>query len=339
MKAKSLLRIVPVAATLTAVGLSPARPQGTRLDVGYGMWWASDSISVVYSASILRPLLGPFDYGIGATHLRGPSGTDPVRLTGGELSVGMFRDGSGLYAVAAAGLGMEHSRGDFDAQWSAGVGYELRLFGGLSAGLDARYRVEDRASRGFWRLNPADARGLIVQARLTFGLGGGSGTRRARRPDPPVRGTPETVAGPTVRPPRVAEGAGDAALLRNAVVATAMEVMGSPYRWGGEGEGGFDCSGLIQFAYGEHGLILPRTSRDQARMGSRVNLTIADLRPGDILGFSESGGGVTHVGLYVGDGMFIHSSSSGVTLSSLTSPEGDGRWWQQRWVQARRLIN
>ncbi len=123
------------------------------------------------------------------------------------------------------------------------------------------------------------------------------------------------------------------------MVETAMDVMGTPYRWGGEGEGGFDCSGLIQYAYGEHGLILPRTSRDQARMGSQVERSVGSLQPGDILGFSDGGGGVTHVGLYVGDGMFIHSSSMGVKLSNLATGEGDGRWWQQRWVVARRLFN
>jgi cell wall-associated NlpC family hydrolase len=80
-------------------------------------------------------------------------------------------------------------------------------------------------------------------------------------------------------------------------------------------------------------------SRDQARMGQQVDRSIGSLLPGDILGFSDAGGGITHVGLYVGDGMFIHSSSSGVKLSSLTASEGDGRWWQQRWVLVRRLIN
>jgi cell wall-associated NlpC family hydrolase len=70
-----------------------------------------------------------------------------------------------------------------------------------------------------------------------------------------------------------------------------------------------------------------------------VEPSVEYLQPGDILGFSDGGGGVTHVGLYAGEGMFIHSSSSGVKLSSLIDPDGDGRWWQQRWVTARRLIN
>ena len=306
------------------VVLSPAQAQRSDLDFGYGVWW-SDSVSVVYSVSFHRTLFGPIDYGIGATHLRGLTGVDQRRVTGGELSLGLLRDGSGAYLLAAAGLGMRHSSGDFDAQWSAGGGYGIRPFDFLSVGFEARYRVEDRASRGFWRLDPNDVRGLIVQARVTFGFGGGRGTSRAsnRRPAP-------TISANTPR---------EKVDLRSAVVETAMDVMGTPYRWGGESEGGFDCSGLIQYAYGEHGLILPRTSRNQARMGLQVDLSVAALQPGDILGFSEGAGSVTHVGLYVGDGMFIHSASSGVKLSSLTTTEGDGRWWQQRWVLARRVIN
>jgi len=317
--------------------LSPARAQKSGLDFGYGLWWG-DSVSVVYSVSLHRPLLGPIDYGIGATHLRGPSGLDQKRVTGGELSLGLWRDGSGPYLVAAAGLGMRHWSGDFDAQWSAGGGYGVRPFNFLSVGLDARYRVEDRASRGFWRLDPTDTRGLIVQARVTVGFGGRHSTPRASN-----RGLPENYpdrrVAPTISPAPEANTPREIVDLRTAVVETAKDVMGTPYRWGGEGEGGFDCSGLIQYAYGEHGLILPRASSDQARMGLQVDLSVASLQPGDILGFSDGGRGVTHVGLYVGDRMFIHSASSGVKMSSLTSPEGDGRWWQQRWVVVRRLIN
>ncbi len=122
------------------------------------------------------------------------------------------------------------------------------------------------------------------------------------------------------------------------MVETALDVMGTPYRWGGNDQDGYDCSGLIQYAYGEHGILLPRVSRDQARMGTAVDRDAGRLAPGDILAFSVDGGGVSHVGLYVGDGRFIHSASSGVKLSSLSADDPDSRWWRARWVGARRVL-
>jgi cell wall-associated NlpC family hydrolase len=59
---------------------------------------------------------------------------------------------------------------------------------------------------------------------------------------------------------------------------------------------------------------------------------------GDILGFSVEGAGVTHVGLYLGEGQFIHSASAGVKLSSLSAADPDSVWWHRRWVETRRLI-
>ena len=337
MKAARVSRFLPSAAVICLVLPTSGKAQTTGLDFGYGLWW-TDSVSVVYSVALHKTLLGPIDYGIGATHLRGPTGADRNIVTGGELSLGLWRDGSGLYLVAAAGLGMRHSSGSFDTQWSTGVGYGLRPISFLSLGIEARYRVEDQASRGFWRLDPTDSRGMIVQGRVTLG----SGKRRDSWPASSRHGTENYAARgdpSTISPIPDASTPAEVAALRTAVVQTALDVMGTPYRWGGEGGSGFDCSGLIRFAYGEHGLILPRSSRDQARMGLQVDPSVPSLRPGDVLGFSDGGGGVNHVGLYVGDGMFIHSSSSGVRLSNLASPVSDGRWWQRRWVSARRLIN
>jgi cell wall-associated NlpC family hydrolase len=131
----------------------------------------------------------------------------------------------------------------------------------------------------------------------------------------------------------------NAAATAASVVETALEAMGTPYQWGGTDANGFDCSGLIQYAYGQHGIILPRVSRDQARTGIAVKKSVEALAPGDVLTFSVDGSGISHVALFVGDGMFIHSSSQGVRLSSLTASDGDSQWWRARWVGARRVLN
>lgn len=135
---------------------------------------------------------------------------------------------------------------------------------------------------------------------------------------------------------------GEGVLLGAAVVATAREAMGRPYRYGGGGDGreGFDCSGLIQHAWGRHGVSLPRTSADQATVGHAVERRLEALRPGDLLTFSAQPGGsrVSHVGMYAGAGRFIHSSSSrGVMESVLDDRDSTGRWWWLRWIGARRV--
>jgi cell wall-associated NlpC family hydrolase len=128
--------------------------------------------------------------------------------------------------------------------------------------------------------------------------------------------------------------AGEAPELAIAVVETAYEAIGTPYQWGGNGANGFDCSGLIRYAYGQFGIELPRISRDQLAVGSPVELRVGALEPGDVLGFSAVvGGEATHVGLYIGDGQFLHSSTSGVRVSDIRQP-----YWQQHFMAARRMV-
>jgi cell wall-associated NlpC family hydrolase len=123
-------------------------------------------------------------------------------------------------------------------------------------------------------------------------------------------------------------------VLAASVVETALGAMGTPYQWGGNDANGFDCSGLIRFAYRQHGIELPRISRDQLREGVPVDPEVSVLRPGDVLGFSlEPGGEASHVGLYVGGGEFIHSSTSGVRVSTFENP-----YWPVRFVGATRIL-
>lgn len=325
--------IVPLRARLLlAVGLlSPSlgMAQGRGIDVTYGRWWHGAPANL-YTASYSRPLLGPFDYGIGVTHLDDSRALDDRTQTGAEVSLGWGKRGGGPYVVAAGGLAMRHMDRNVDAGWSAGAGYAWRPLSFLTLGLEARYRVEDRNARGFWQLDPVDRRGWVVQARLGFGAS--YPTRRR-----PVYEAPK---GSEVREyARAAGASGEAAETAVQVVQTALDAMGTPYRWGGDGDNGYDCSGLIQFAYGQHGILLPRVSRDQARTGLLIERDLAQLRPGDILGFADGGNGISHVGLYVGEGRFIHSSSSGVKLSSLDGADPDGRYWRQRWAVVRRVLN
>jgi len=306
-------------------------------EASYGRWWMG-SPSQLFALSYHAPLLGPIDYSVGGFHLRDGL-LDPDRTqTGASLSVALWRDGSGPYAVAGADLGMRHTDGNLDAAWRAGAGYSLSLLGGLALAAELRYRTEDRWVRGFWQLDPNDQRGWTLSARLALSTGS-----RSPRPTPT-----RSDGAPTYRPPsreEITRAASDGSLSEESaelaadVVETALSVMGTPYQWGGTDEDGYDCSGLIQYAYGEHGILLPRTSRDQSRLGVLISKDMTQLRPGDILGFSTTGSGVTHVGLYVGDGSFIHSSSSGVKLSSLEGSDGDSRYWRERWVSVRRILN
>ncbi|MGH3562559.1 MAG: peptidoglycan hydrolase RipC [Mycobacterium sp.] len=89
-------------------------------------------------------------------------------------------------------------------------------------------------------------------------------------------------------------------------VQAALTQVGSPYAWGGSGPGGFDCSGLVMWAFHQAGVALPHSSQAQASGGQPVSLS--DLQPGDVLTFYSD---ASHSGIYVGDGMMIHSSTYG----------------------------
>ncbi len=122
----------------------------------------------------------------------------------------------------------------------------------------------------------------------------------------------------------------------NAVLMRAISLVGTPYRYGGNTpEGGFDCSGLVNYVYRDMlDLRLPRTSRDLAAMrGPRIAPT--QLASGDLVFFGDDGQ-VSHVGIYVGEGRFVHAPNSGgtVRLDRL-----DGSWWRDHYSGARRLLN
>lgn len=118
------------------------------------------------------------------------------------------------------------------------------------------------------------------------------------------------------------------------IVQTALSQIGRPYAWGGTDPGtGFDCSGLVRWVYGRHGLDLPRSASEQSRLGSRVPLD--KHRAGDLIFFRTSGRTSNHVGIATGRGTFIHSPKPGdrVREESLRIS-----YWRQRLTSVRRII-
>ncbi len=99
--------------------------------------------------------------------------------------------------------------------------------------------------------------------------------------------------------------------LRDSIVALARAQIGTRYRHGGETpQRGFDCSGLIQYVMARFSMALPRTAKAQANVGVPVERDTALLRPGDLLTFASSDrASITHIGIYVGGGHFVHASS------------------------------
>lgn len=117
------------------------------------------------------------------------------------------------------------------------------------------------------------------------------------------------------------------------IVTNAKKYLGVPYLWGGSTPKGFDCSGYVQYIFAMSGITLPRTTTEQYKVGTYVSKSA--LRPGDLVFLQNTyRPGISHVGIYIGDGKIIHASSSkGVTISSLSST-----YYAQHYYGARRVV-
>jgi peptidoglycan DL-endopeptidase CwlO len=140
-----------------------------------------------------------------------------------------------------------------------------------------------------------------------------------------VTGCGKQVISPDL--PATTEALEESQVSRNATAARlATRYVGAPYVWAGAGPSGFDCSGLVMYAFGKVGVAMPHNAAQQFRLGTPV--TRDRLVPGDLVFFNQ----LRHNGIYLGDGRFVHSTKpGGVKIARL-----DDDWFRTRWVGARR---
>ena len=117
--------------------------------------------------------------------------------------------------------------------------------------------------------------------------------------------------------------AASAFAIRTRILHTAEALLGVPYVWGGATPQGMDCSGLVQYAYGQAGIKVPRTTAELYRSGQAP----PRLQPGDLLFFKTNPWQVSHVGIYAGNGQMIHVSSASQRVSKVSL---DQPYWQER---------
>lgn len=117
----------------------------------------------------------------------------------------------------------------------------------------------------------------------------------------------------------------------NNLVSSAYRFLGVPYVFGGNTPDGFDCSGFTKYVFSHNGIKLPRMADEQYRIGN--NVSRRELIPGDLVFFTTYEPGVSHTGIYVGDGNFISATtSSGIRVDSLNSG-----YWSSHYVGAKRV--
>ena len=124
--------------------------------------------------------------------------------------------------------------------------------------------------------------------------------------------------------------------LRQSIVNTALKYVGIPYKWGGASPSGFDSSGLIWYTFKKNGITLPRVSFDIYKTGKPISK--AELLPGDLVFFQGYKKGPSHATIFAGNGKFVHSPSTGKTVS-VSRLLSDRYYWGPRFYSALRLIN
>jgi cell wall-associated NlpC family hydrolase len=171
---------------------------------------------------------------------------------------------------------------------------------------------------------------LLAVSAMTLLLAACAGSPHRR--EPTFKGSHSALAELPARAPSAAS-----AQVANDVLFRAMALVGTPYHWGGNTPAsGFDCSGLVDYIYRNAADIqLPHSSREMATMDGRKVKRMTDLASGDLV-FFGSRGSISHVGVYVGKGRFVHAPNSGGTVRL---DDIDGPYWREHFEYGKRLLD
>lgn len=116
------------------------------------------------------------------------------------------------------------------------------------------------------------------------------------------------------------------------IIATAKDYIGVPYVFGGDTPAGFDCSGYLEYVFAKHGIRIPRTADEQYKLGKLVEPD--DLEAGDLVFFTTYEPGASHCGIYLGNGNFIHASTSrGIRVDNLGNT-----YWASRYYGGKHIV-
>lgn len=302
------------------------------------------------SLSVGTPYLGiRGSGGLGVSTLSTQTGVSqgPANLvwaTDADLVLGPVNAGlgEGFMPYTFAGIGMGSSAQpatftDVIRTWSYGGGLQLGL--GRMLSVNGEVRSRHLAAPATYA-DSQFVRGLEYRVGIGLHFGGARqrsspvySRRTSSSDNPPRAPRPSRPATRTTWPVSTTSSSGAA----RRVVSTGEQYIGTPYRYGGTSpRTGFDCSGFVQYVYGQQGVSLPRTSRQMAGAGIAVDPSRRSLAVGDLMLFSQ-GGRISHVAIYAGDGRFIHSSSSGSGVRYDDLDTRRGKWFADHMVAARRV--